>query len=51
VGGLLLGFVVAIIQEQAPSRRTVDAKAVSDAAGVPRCDLLDQPRITVGIIE
>src|SRR5712664_591794 len=33
------------------SRCAVDANAVSDAAGVPRCDLLDQPRITVGIIE
>ena len=27
------------------------ANAVSDAAGEPRCDLLDQPRIAVGIIE
>src|SRR5260370_19375844 len=27
------------------------ANALSDAAGVPRCDLLDQARITVGIIE
>src|SRR6266702_6680438 len=31
--------------------RDVSANAASDAAGVPRCDLLDQPRITVGIIE
>src|ERR1700730_13252650 len=36
---------------RSPSTSAVGATAVSDAAGVPRCDLLDQPRITVGIIE
>src|SRR5713101_4697279 len=38
-------------RRSALARCAVDANAVSDAAGVPRCDLLDQPRITVGIIE
>src|ERR1700738_3266639 len=37
-----------------PSRRLispVELRAISVAAGAPRCDLLDQPRITVGISE
>ncbi len=41
----------ASVRRSALARCAVDANAVSDAAGVPRCDLLDQPRITVGIIE
>src|SRR5215472_15882290 len=34
-----------------PARSAVDADAVSDSAGESRGDLLDQPRIAVGIIE
>src|SRR6267142_1521082 len=30
---------------------SLDVNAISDAARAPRCDLLDQPRITVGVIE
>src|SRR5215472_8427879 len=29
----------------------MDANDASDAAGMPRCDLLDQPRIAIGILE
>lgn len=35
----------------ADMRGSLDVNALSDAAGAPRCDLLDQPRITVGVIE
>src|SRR5882672_8855747 len=30
---------------------SLDVNVISDAARAPRCDLLDQPRITVGVIE
>src|SRR5258708_12601107 len=44
----MMCFMVSVLVDTCMSRVL---SAVSDPAGVPRCDLLDQPRITVGIVE